>query len=317
MTATITVTSADYNYFSSTANFRTAVKAGLAGIGVTAGQIEYDTSAHVICKISSGTGTYANNYLRFKQNGNTSYAHSMQMGTGWTSGTDVTGGGTEQAGFYAASASKKHRTIKADDGTFGVVQILNGSTDLVEGSYGFVIPTNTTQTAANIPLVMGLGSIKSNAVQTGTTGAGFDANGGVTYNMSYGYMRYWDPSGGAYVSINSQGNMRYLYSDTKKGSQTYSALGSTLSGWGGYSSSSVAYFGNSAYSVNYGCHNNISGNIPIIPNLPIMSGGAPIGYNSNLVLCPPNLNPGDTIIVSSGSEEYVVVSQDGIAVRSV
>ena len=79
----------------------------------------------------------------------------------------------------------------------------------------------------------------------------------------------------------------------------------------------MAYFGSSAYSVNYGCHNNISGNIPIIPNLPIMSGGAPIGYNSNLVLCPPNLNPGDTIIVSSGSEEYVVVSQDGIAVRSV
>ena len=315
MTATITVTAADYNY-SAQADFRTNVKAGLAGIGVTAGQIEYDSGAHVICKISNGSGTYANNYLRFEYNGYTSYAHSMQMGTGWTSGIDVTGGGNEQAGFYAANSSKKHRYIKADDGTFGMVQILNSSTDVVEGVYGYVMPTNTTQTAANIPLVMGLGSIKNNAVTGGVYGAGFD----LTYHQyttSYGYLRYWDSNSNSMVSINSQGNARYLWSDTKKGGIAYGALGSTTTGSGGYNSSSSSYFGNSAYSVNYNCHINISGNIPIIPNLPIMSGGAPIGYNSNLALCPPNLSPGDTIIVSAGSEEYVVVSQDGIAIRKV
>ncbi len=151
MTATITVTTG--HYYNNDSNFRTSVKAGLAGIGVTAGQIEYDTGSHVICKISSGSGTYADDYLRFERNGNTTYAHSMQMGTGWTSGTDVTGAGLEQAGFYVTNSSKKQRTIKSDDGTFGIVQILKDTSDVCEGSYGFVIPTNTTQTAANIPLV--------------------------------------------------------------------------------------------------------------------------------------------------------------------
>ena len=316
MTATITVTAADHSYGSNSTTFRTAVKTGLAGIGVTAGQIEYDTGSHVICKISNGSGTYANNYLRFEYNGYTSYAHSMQMGTGWTSGTDVTGGGNEQAGFYAGTAAKKNRYIKADDGTFGMVQILNSSTDVVEGVYGYVMPTNTTQTAANIPLVMGLGSIKNNSVTGGVYAAGFDLNYH-QYTTSYGYLRYWDSTSNSMVSINSQGNARYLWSDIKKGGISYGALGSTTTGSGGYNSSSSTYFGNNAHSVNYNCHVNISGNIPIIPNLPIMSGGAPIGYNSNLVLCPPNLNPGDTIIVSAGSEEYVVVSQDGIAIRKV
>jgi len=65
MTATITVTTADHTYYSLQDDFRTAVKAGLAGIGVTSGQIVYDTGTVVICKISNGTGTYADNYLKF------------------------------------------------------------------------------------------------------------------------------------------------------------------------------------------------------------------------------------------------------------
>ena len=316
MTATITVTAADHIYGSNATTFRTTLKAGLAGIGVTAGQLEYDAGSHVICKISNGSGTYANNYLRFEYNGYTTYGHTMQMGTGWTSGIDVTGAGNEQAGFYAATTATKHRYIKADDGTFGMVQILNSSTDVVEGIYGYIMPTNTTQTAANIPLVMGLGSIKNNAVTGGVYAAGFGLDYH-QYTTSYGYLRYWDSSSNSMVSINSQGNARYLWSDTKKGGIAYGALGSTTTGSGGYNSSSSTYFGNNAHSVNYNCHINISGNIPIIPNLPVMSGGAPIGYNSNLALCPPNLSPGDTIIVSAGSEEYVVVSQDGIAIRKV
>lgn len=313
MTATITVTTG-HSYYGAT-NFTTAVKAGLAGIGVTAGQIEYDATNFVICKISSGSGTYADNFIRFEYNGNTSYAHSMQMGTGWTSGTDVTGAGLEQAGFYVATSSMKHRTIKADDGTFGIVQILNSTTDVCEGSYGFVIPTNTTQTAANIPLVMGLGSIRGNAVQTGTIGAvlGTDPT---TYTNSY-KCRYWSDSANTYTELDSAGNLRYLYSAVKKGVETYSALGHSVKCFGGYQSPSANYFGNAVYSISYGLANNISGEIPIIPNLPIMSGGVPIGYNSNLVLCPPNLAPGDNLIVSAGSEEYTVISADGIAIRKV
>ena len=315
MTATITVTAADHIYYSVQDDFRTAVKAGLAGIGITAGQIEYDSGAHVICKISNGSGTYADNYLRFEQNGNTTRAHSMQMGTGYSSGTEVTGAGIEQAGFYGTNAYKKHRYIKADDGTFGVVQILNSTTDVCEGSYGFIIPTNTTQTAADIPLVMGLSSFLSSNVQTGVSGAGFDS-ANFNYNL-FGYIRYWDTSGNAYVSINSPGNMRVLFSGTKKGGNSYGALGSTVTAHGGQSSTSTGYFGQTAHSVAFGLQNNISGDVPIVPNVPVMSGGVPIGYNSNLVFCPPNLNPGDNIVITAGSEEYTVISSDGIAIRKV
>jgi len=313
MTATITVTTG--HSYNNAANFRTSVKAGLAAIGIAADKIEYDTGSHVICKISSGSGTYVDNFIRFEYNGNTTYAHSMQMGTGWTSGTDVTGAGLEQAGFYAATASKKHRTIKANDGTFGIVQILNDTTDVCEGSYGFVIPTNTTQTAANIPLVMGLGSIKSNTVQTGTSGSvlGTDPT---TYSNT-NKCRYWSDASNTYTELSSEGNVRYLYSAVKKGVETYSALGHSVKCFGGSASSSSTYYGNAVYSISYGLTNNISGSIPIIPNLPIMSGGVPIGYNSNLVLCPPNLAPGDNLIVSAGSEEYTVISSDGIAIRKV
>lgn len=314
MSATITVTAADHTY-TSAADYRTAVKAGLAGIGVTSGQIQYDSGSHVICKISNGSGTYADNFIRFEHSGHTTYAHSMQMGTGYSSGTDVTGGGLEQAGFYA-SATKKHRYIKADDGTFGVVQILNSATDLCEGSYGFIKPTNTTQTAANIPLVMGLGSFRANAVQTGIIGAGFDAYGYI-YTTSYGYLRYWDSTTNTYVNINSSGNMRVISADVKKGGSSYDALGSTVTPFTGYQGTSNNYFGQSVYSVAFGLHNNISGNLPIVPNVPVMSGGVPIGYNSNLVFCPPNLNPGDNIIITAGSEEYTVITSDGIAIRRV
>ena len=313
MTATITVTAADHNYASAT-NFRTAVKAGLAGIGVTAGQIEYDSASHVICKISNGSGTYADNYLRFEHNGTTTYAHTMQMGTGYSSGTDVTGAGIEQPGFYSAG-TKKHRYIKADDGTFGVVQILNDATDVCEGSYGFIKPTNTTQTAADIPLVMGLSSFRSSSAQTGITGAGFQSNN-FSFSLS-GYLRYWDTSSNNYVSINSPGNLRVLFSGIKKGSNSYGALGSTVTAHGGYQSTSANYFGQTAYSVAYGLQNNISGDVPIVPNVPVMSGGVPIGYNSNLVFCPPNLNPGDNIVITAGTEEYTVISSDGIAIRKV
>ena len=316
MTATITVTTADHTYYSLQDDFRTAVKAGLAGIGVTSGQIVYDTGTVVICKISNGTGTYADNYLKFQQNGNTTGAHSMQMGTGYSSGSDVTGAGLKQAGFYAAGGTFKHRYIKADDGTFGVVQILNPSTDICQASYGFIKPTNTTQTAADIPLVMGLGSIRGNGPQTGIYGAAFDAVP-VSYSMGSGLLRYWDSSANTYLSINSSGNLRLLFSEVKKGASAYGALGTTITTSGGLQSTSASYFGNTAYSVAYGLQNNVSGNVPIIPNLPVMSGGVPIGYNSNLALCPPNLSPGDNIIVSAGTEEYTVITSDGIAIRKV
>ena len=308
MTATVTLDTTGYDYYGSDASFRTSIKAGLAGIGVTDGQIEYDSGAQVICKISNGSGTYADNFIRFEKSGNGTGRHSIQMGTGYSSGSEVTGAGTEVSAFYDNTSGNQHnhRYIKATDGTFGVVQLVNNSTNLVQGCYGFIKPTNTTQTAADIPLVMGIGSILGNSAQSGTYGASLN-----------GYLRYWNTGTSTFVSINGHGCMRFHFSDTKKGTQSASALGSSHMTWGGTSSTTTNYFGYSCHSVNFGLHNNIDGSLPIIPNVPVLSGDVPIGYNSNLVFCPPNLDPGDNIIITAGSEEYTVISNDGIAIRRV
>ena len=308
MTATVTLDTTGYDYYQTETNFRTSIKTGLAGIGVTTGQIEYDSGAQVICKISNGSGTYADNFIRFERNGNGTGRHSIQMGTGYSSGSEVTGAGTEFSAFYDNTNGNQHdhRYIKATDGTFGVVQLVNNSTNLVEGCYGFIKPTNTTQTAADIPLVMGIGSVYGFNTQSGATSASLNS-----------YLRYWNTPTSTYVSINAHGNMRFHFSDTKKGTQYASALGSSHMTWGGTNSSSATYFGYSCHSVNFGLHNNIDGSLPIVPNVPVLSGDVPIGYNSNLVFCPPNLNPGDNIIITAGSEEYTVISCDGIAIRRV
>ena len=304
MTATITVDTTDYNYYGS---FNANIATGLAGIGVTSGQIVYDASNILIAKITNGSGTYADNYLRFERNGTTSYVHSITMGTGWTSGSDVTGAGTEIAAFYANNSNKRNRYIKSTDGTVGIVQVLNATTSVVEGSYGFIKPTNTTETAANLPLVMGLGSSYGNNAQSGATGA----------SLTGAQLRYWNFSSSNYVNVNAHGNLKVHYSAVKKGSNSYGGLGQSVEIFGGGSSSSAGYFGNAVHSVVHGIQNNIDGSIPIIPNVPIVSGGVPIGYNSNLVFCPPNLDPGDNIIITAGSEEYTVISNDGIAIRRV
>lgn len=308
MTATVTLDTTGYDYYGSDTSFRTSIKAGLAGIGVTTGQIEYDSGAQVICKISNGSGTYADNFIRFERNGQSTSRHSIQMGTGYSSGSEVTGAGTEVAAFYDNTSGNQHnhRYIKADDGTFGVVQLVNNSTNLVEGCYGFIKPTNTTQTAADIPLVMGIGSVYGLSAQSGATSASLGS-----------VLKYWNTATNTYVSINAHGNMRFHFSDTKKGTQSDAALGSSHMTWGGTNSSSATYFGYSCHSVNFGLHNNIDGSLPIVPNVPVLSGDVPIGYNSNLVFCPPNLNPGDNIIITAGSEEYTVISNDGIAIRRV
>ena len=304
MTATVTLDTTEYNYYN---NFNSSITAGLTGIGVTRSQIVYDASNVLICKITNGTGTYADNYLRFERNGTTTYVPSLTMGTGWTSGSDVTGPGAETGLFYGPGANKKNRYIKSTDGTVGIVQILNTSTNTVEGSYGFIKPTNTTQTAADISLVMGLGSAYGNQVQSGTN-----------YATLLGYqLRYYNFNTNGYVNINANGNLKLHYSAAKKGNSTYGGLGQSHNLVGSTNSGSLTYFGPVTYSVAFGLDTNIDGSMPIIPNVPITSGGVPIGYNSNLVFCPPNLSPGDNIIITAGSEEYTVISSDGVAIRRI
>ena len=86
MTATITNGSTVYNPANSGV-FRTLVKDGMSALGISGSDVVYDSGNVVIFKISNGTGTYADTYHRYEYSGNTTYAHSLTVGTGWTSGS--------------------------------------------------------------------------------------------------------------------------------------------------------------------------------------------------------------------------------------
>lgn len=312
MTATVTVDNTTRNYYNS---FNASLVAGFSALGISGSNVVYNSGSFVIFKVSSGTGTYADVYLKFELNGRTTYGHSLTVGTGWTSGTTISGAGTECGSFYAGSGDYTHRTIKADDNSVGIVQIIN--TGAVIGSYGFVKPTTTTESAADIPLVVGLCSIHSQSFQSSTN------QSSISWRQSSGYYYYaygtkYQDSAGTSVSVQPYGNLRNVYAGTRKGSFDTDAFAqSTVASGGQSSGSSYSYYGNVPYSVAFGLDSNIDGNLPVMPNAIVKNGGVPIGYNSNLAYCKPGLNPGDNVIVTAGSEEYKVISSDGLAIRMV
>ena len=79
MTATVTVDNTARNYYGS---FRDSLVAGFSALGISGSNVVYNSGNFVIFKVSSGTGTYANAYLKFELNGITTYAHSLTVGTG-------------------------------------------------------------------------------------------------------------------------------------------------------------------------------------------------------------------------------------------
>ncbi len=312
MTATVTVDSTARNYYSS---FNASLVAGFSALGISGSDVVYNSGSYVIFKVSSGTGTYADVYLKFQLNGRTTYGHSLTVGTGWTSGTTISGAGTLCGAFYATSQDYTHRTIKADDNSVGIVQIISSGS--VIGSYGFVKPTTTTESAADIPLVVGLSSIHSQSFQTGTTNSSISWRSSNAY-FYYGYGTKYQDSSGSAATLQPYGNLRNVYANTRKGTFDTDAFAqSTVSSGGQSSGSSYSYYGNVAYSVAFGLDSNIDGNLPVMPNAVVKNGGVPIGYNSNLAYCKPGLNPGDNIIVTANSEEYKVISSDGLAIRTV
>lgn len=312
MTATVTVDSTARNYYSS---FNASLVAGFSALGISGSNVVYNSGSFVIFKVSSGTGTYADAYLKFELNGITSYAHSLTVGTGHTaSSSTISGAGAENGAFYATSGNYTHRTIKADDNSFGVVQIINSS-DVVIGSYGFVKPTTTTESAADICLVVGLSSISAGTFQASTSYATLGYRD--SYSHYSGDSSKYREVGGTQVYVQPYGNLRSVPAAAKKGGYSYEAFAQSNAVSGGPSSSSSNYYGVIPYSVAFGLESNIDGNLPVMPNVIIKSGGVPIGYNSNLAYCKPGLNPGDNIIVTANSEEYKVISSDGLAIRTV
>ena len=313
MTATITHHT-NTSYYHNAGDFRALVKAGFSALGVSGADVVYDSGSQCIFKISNGTGTYADTYHRYSYSGNTTYANSLTVGTGWTSGSDVTGGGQEQAAFYAYGYVE-FRSIKADDGSFGIVQVLLAGTTTIVGQFGFIKPTNTTETAANIPLVIGVGSIAGNISAGPNNTAGISFYDTLSYYQGDGVR--WRNSSQTNSDLGGVGNMRLVSAAIKRGSWPVDALGQSPMGFSGSSGTSSTYFGSAPIALTFGLDQNISGNVPIIPNVVVKSGGSPIGYNSNLAYTKVNQTPGDNIIVTAGSEEYYVLSNDGICIRKV
>tara|TARA_Y100000015_G_scaffold10336_1_gene9851 strand:+ start:1543 stop:2484 length:942 start_codon:yes stop_codon:yes gene_type:complete len=313
MTATITTGTTVYNPNSGT-NFRTLVKDGMSTLGISGSDVVYDSGNVVIFKISNGTGTYADTYHRYEYNGNTTYAHSLQIGTGWTSGSDVTGAGVESGAFYGVG-NHTLRTIKADDGSFGIVQIIPSGSSTVNGCFGFVKPTTTSETAANIPLVIGVSTVGANgAPQQGIAGMGFYTSSQSHYS---GSGLKWRDSSSINQDLNSFGNMRLVSADVKRGAWPVDGFGQSPMTFGGSSSSSQSYMGAAPIALTLGFDQNLSGNVPVVPNAIVKSGGSPIGYNSNLGYTKVNQTPGDSIIVTAGTEEWYVLSADGMCIRKV
>jgi len=313
MTATITHdTSTTYNVTGNTA-FRDCVKAGMSALGISGANVIYDSGNVCIFKISNGTGTYADTYHRYEYSGNTTYAHSLTVGTGWTSGTEVTGGGIESGAFFG-NTTVELRTIKADDNSFGIAQIITSGTSSVIGQFGFVKPTTTTETAANIPLVIGVGSISGSAAPTVYTSSLSYYDNNTRYT---GDWAKWRDSTSVNVDLQGAGNMRLVSSGVKRGAWPVDAFGQSPMGFSGQSGSSASYFGGAPIALTLGLDQNLSGNVPVIPNAIVKSGGAPIGYNSNLGYTKVNQTPGDNVVVTAGSEEWYVLSQDGMCIRKV
>ena len=247
MTATVTVDSTARNYYSS---FRDSLVAGFSALGISGSNVVYNSGNFVIFKVSSGTGTYANAYLKFELNGITTYTHSLTVGTGHTaSSSTISGAGTEVGAFYTNSTNYTHRTIKADDNSFGVVQILDSS-DNVIGSYGFVKPTTTTESAADTCLVIALSSIHSGYFQTGTNYATLGYRDG--YSHYQGDFSKYREVGGTQVLVQPYGNLRSTPAAAKKGGYSYEGFATSPVVSGGQSSSSGSYYGVSPYSVAFG-----------------------------------------------------------------
>lgn len=242
----------------------TGIKALMTAIAVPNSSIVYDSGTFLIYKITVGTGTYADIYVRF----NTQFGSGFGNATGWavTTGTNQTTGTLSGAGttqwlypnsnqptVYPQSNPTSFRTIATTDNTVRGAIFLNGST--YAGCLLFVQATSTPKTAANqqmMYVVSGWAASSPSFTAVPIPGYAFPANPaafGPTANTSNTFH------------LNLPGSFGL---NNPTGDGTY----------------------------------------PVVPNLPLISNGWPWGSNSNLAVGSPNLLLLDRILVTAGSEEY-------------
>ena len=317
----VTITTQSDITFDSTASANdmiSKIKALMPSIGLANSAIQFEDNNTLIYKITKGSGTYDDVYMKLREDDQYYRRHlHMTMGTGYDSSTnDITGKGNASTNngegtilsyynqYGGATKTYRVKTALASDGTFGYVYFTNDVNSEPEGSFGYIQATNTTETAATIPLTWGIGAITSHR--------------GTTFYYSSGqYGEAWGSFDGSAQMVNKNGtnlttpskffNTRWFETATKKGTRVHGGLGHSEGTHYGYNIN-----WSNAFQLQY----NIGGNQQVVPNVMLFSGGVPVGYNSNLAYVASDLTVFDNIIVSSGSEEYTVISGDGIAVRT-
>ena len=293
------------------------IKALMPSIGLANSAIQFEDNTTLIYQITKGSGTYANTYMKLKsaQVSNHMYLQ-MVMGTGYDSSTnDITGKGNANTNdgegtvlhyynnYGNSTETFRVKTASASDGTFGMIYFTNDVNSEPEGCFGYIQPTNTTETAATIPLTWGLGTISYHQSTSYYYSTG---NYGNAWNTADSSSQMYDKNG----TIGTPSrffNTRWFETATKKGTRVHGGLGH---------SEGSHYYYNINWSNAFQLQYNIGGNQQVVPNVMLFSGGVPVGYNSNLAYVATDLTVFDNIIVSSGSEEYTVISGDGIAVRT-
>ena len=150
------------------------IKALMPSIGLANSAIQFEDNTTLIYQITKGSGTYANTYMKLKEDTSSSTWRYLQMtmGTGYDSSTnDITGKGNASTNngegtilhyynnYGNATETFRVKTASASDGTFGMIYFTNDVNSEPEGCFGYIQPTNTAETAATIPLTWGIGSI--------------------------------------------------------------------------------------------------------------------------------------------------------------
>ena len=294
------------------------IKALMPSIGLANSAIQFEDNTTLIYKITKGSGTYQDVYMKLRDDDQSSYRYlQMTMGTGYDSSTnDITGKGNASTDggegtvfhYYDQNGNNTEtfrvKTALASDGTFGMIYFTNDVTSEPEGCFGYIQATNTTETANTIPLTWGLGAVCYYRTNYYNYSSG---QYGQAWNVVDSTSYMYDKNGTSNTTPSRFFNTRWFETATKKGDRVHGGLG--------HSEGSHQYY-NINWSNGFQLQYNIGGNQQVVPNVMLFSGGVPVGYNSNLAYVATDLTVFDNIIVSSGSEEYSVISGDGIAVRT-
>ena len=320
MAVTITTqTNVTFDTSASANDMISKIKALMPSIGLANSAIQFEDNTTIIYKITKGSGTYQDVYMKLKDDDYNIYRYlQMTMGTGYDSSTnDITGKGNantndgEGTVFHyndgsngSATETFRVKTALASDGTFGMIYFTNDSNSEPEGCFGYVQATNTTETANTIPLTWGLGP---NTYHRNSNYFYSSGHYGEAWNSIDTVAYIYDKNGNANKTPSKFFNTRWFETATKKGTRVHGGLGHSE---GSHQNQNVNW--SNAFQLQF----NIGGNQQVVPNVMLFSGGVPVGYNSNLAYVATDLTVFDNIIVSSGSEEYAVVSGDGVAVRT-